>query len=581
MVSRGAEPAIRSHKRLPRHRVTTCRRLSEKLTCVSFLFIRFFVPERINGDQARRAAMKRVLPPNLTDARFDAALAAFAGVVGEGWVLATDQHRQTYADIYAPGPEDQWPPSAAVAPASVEEVREVVRIANRFKTPLWTISRGKNLGYGAAAPRLPGTIVLDLGRMNRIREVDPELGYCVVEPGVSFFDLYEHLRRNEYPLLMSVPGNAWGSVMGNALDHGVGYTPYGLNARQICGMEVVMPDGGLMRTGMGAMENNHAAHLFPFNYGPSWDQMFTQSNFGVVTSMGLWLMPEPASSLQLSAAIPNEDDIGWVIDTLAPLKISGLIDQSIFIPSWLGKIVLLGQRKDFWDRPGAIPEWRVQELLKEHELGYWDVSLRLYGEEPVVRAKAGIVNEAFSRHLDAPLAEEWWHRGDPVNTYDATMGVPSAVALQMGDWVGGRSAHLGFSPVVPANSKHVMGQLKLSRELIAKYDLDFYASFTMGGRFCNNINMLMYDRDDAEGVAKVKALFDELIVKTQAAGYGEYRTHLNWMDAVAASYDFNDNAMTRYNERVKDALDPNGIISPGKQGIWPASYREYASRGDA
>lgn len=525
--------------------------------------------------------MKRVLPPNVSAGQFDQALAAFGDAIGEDWVLATDQDRRTYADIYAPGPEDEWPPSAALAPGSVEEVQEVVRIANRFRTPLWTISRGKNLGYGTAAPRLPGTIVLDLGRLNKIREVDPELGYCVIEPGVSFFDLYEYLERNDVPLMMSVPGNAWGSVMGNALDHGVGYTPYGLHARQICGMEVVMPDGGLMRTGMGAMSGNHSAHLFPFNYGPTWDQMFTQSNLGIVTSMGLWMMPTPETSLQLSLAIPKEEDIGWVIDALAPLKIGGVIDQSIFIPSWLGKIVLMGQRKDFWDEDSAIPEWRVQELLKQHNLGYWDVALRLYGDENIVRAKADVIKQAFASHIDTPFAENWWRRGEPVNAMDVTMGVPSAVALQMGDWVGGRSAHLGFSPVVPASSKHVMGQLKLSRELMAKYDLDFYASFTMGGRFCNNINMLMYDRDDPESVERTRNLFDELIVKTQQAGYGEYRTHLKWMDAVAQSFDFNDNAMTRYTEVVKDALDPNGIVAPGKQGVWPAAYRQFADRGDA
>ncbi len=523
--------------------------------------------------------MKRVLPPNLTDREFDLALKAFAKVVGEDWVLASDQDRSTYADIYAPGPEDQWPPSGAIAPGSVAEVQEVVRIANRFKTPLWTVSRGKNLGYGAAAPRLPGALVLDLGRMNKVQHVDTELGYCVVEPGVSFFDLYEHLERMNANLMMSVPGNAWGSVMGNALDHGVGYTPYGLNARHICGMEVVMPDGGLMRTGMGAMEGNHSAHLFPFNYGPSWDQMFSQSNLGVVTSMGLWLMPQPETSLLLSMSVPNEEDIGWVIDTLTPLKIQGVIEQSIFVPSWLGKVVLMGTRKDFWDKPGRMPDWRVQEILKQNKLGFWTVGVRLYGDEAVVRAKADVVKRAFKRSTDIPMEESWWRQGEPVDVMDPSNGVPSAVALQMGDWVGGRSAHLGFSPVVPATSKHVLGQMRRSKKLIEDYDLDFYASFTIGGRFCNNINMLMYDRDDADGVRKVKALFDELIDVTRKAGYGEYRTHLNWMDPVAETFDFNDNAMTRYTEVIKDALDPNGILSPGKMGVWPAAYREHAQRG--
>ena len=144
--------------------------------------------------------MKLTLPPRVSAASFQQALAGFERVVGKGWVLATDEDRDAYADIYAPGSENEWPASAAIAPASVEEIQAIVRLANEYKTPLWPTSRGKNLGYGASAPRMPGTIVLDLGRMNRILELDVGLGYCVIEPGVGFFDLYEHLQREKAPL---------------------------------------------------------------------------------------------------------------------------------------------------------------------------------------------------------------------------------------------------------------------------------------------------------------------------------------------------------------------------------------------
>ena len=335
--------------------------------------------------------------------------------MGKGWVLATDEDRDAYSDIYAPGSESEWPASAALAPGSVEEVQAIVRLANEYRTPLWPTSRGKNLGLRRQCAAHAGH---DRARP-RPDEPHPRRrcrrsGYCVLEPGVGFFDLYEHLQREKLPLWMSVPGNAWGSVIGNALDHGIGYTPYGLHARNLCGLEVVLPDGGLMRTGMGAMQGNHSWHVFPLSFGPDWTQMFTQSNLGVVTKAGVWLQPAPESSLLLTWDIPNEEDIGWVVDTIAPLKIAGVIDQNVFIPSWLGKIVLKGQRRDFWDKPGAIPESRVQELLKEHELGYWQVQVRLYGDEAVNRAKAEVVKRAFGKHLAAPPHEETWKTGDPV-----------------------------------------------------------------------------------------------------------------------------------------------------------------------
>ncbi|MBN8500350.1 MAG: FAD-binding oxidoreductase [Sphingomonadales bacterium] len=525
--------------------------------------------------------MQLITPPRISPQQFDAALTAFAGVVGTDWVLSTDADRSAYADAYAPGPQEQWPAGAAIAPANVAEVQAIVRLANEHKTPLWPVARGKNLGYGTAAPRMAGSIVLDLGRMNKVIELDPKLAYGVVEPGVSFFDLYEHIQREKAPLWMSVPGNAWGSVLGNALDHGMGYTPFGQHAKNLCGIEAVLPSGDLVRTGMGAMEGNHSWHLFPLSFGPDWTQMFTQSNLGVVTKAGVWLQPAPETSLVLTWDIPNEEDIGWVIDTVTPLKLAGVIDQNVFIPSWLGKIVLKGQRKDFWDKESAIPEWRVQELLKEHKLGYWQVQIRLYGDEAVNKAKANVIKSAFKRKLDAPPHEGWWRTGDPVNQYDPTMGVPSAVALQMGDWVGGRGAHMGFSPVVPATSEHVLGQLKRSRQVIADHDVDFYASFTVGGRFATNINMLMFDRDKPAQIDNMKKLFNALIDSTAKAGYGEYRTHLGWMDAVNDTYNFNNQAQRRLNEAVKNALDPNGILAPGKQGVWPSAYRDSAKEGRA
>jgi FAD/FMN-containing dehydrogenase len=91
----------------------------------------------------------------------------------------------------------------------------VLAVANKYAIPLWTFSRGKNLGYGGPAPRVNGSVALDLHRMNKIIEVNDEFHYAVVEPGVTFIELYEYCVKNGKKVWPSTASLGWGSVMGN------------------------------------------------------------------------------------------------------------------------------------------------------------------------------------------------------------------------------------------------------------------------------------------------------------------------------------------------------------------------------
>jgi len=96
-----------------------------------------------------------------------------------------------------------------VAPAKVEEVQQVVRIANKYGIPLYPISTGRNLTYGGSAPNLRGSVVVDLKRMNRILEVDEKRHFALVEPGVSYFDLYHHIKERGLKVMLDVPDPGW------------------------------------------------------------------------------------------------------------------------------------------------------------------------------------------------------------------------------------------------------------------------------------------------------------------------------------------------------------------------------------
>ena len=125
--------------------------------------------------------------------------------------------------------------------------------------------------------------------------------------------------------MLSIADVGWGSVVGNTLDHGVTYMPYGVDMGMQCGMEVVLPNGELLRTGMGAMEGNKAWHVYKRGLGPTPDQLFMQSNFGIVTKMGVWLMPYPEVYMPLWLRLRHDDDLAPAIDTLRELMLDDTI----------------------------------------------------------------------------------------------------------------------------------------------------------------------------------------------------------------------------------------------------------------
>jgi 4-cresol dehydrogenase (hydroxylating) len=518
--------------------------------------------------------MEMQLPPGLDRRGFDSALSAMRRTVGELKVFATDLDRSTYIDAYALGDGLDHAASMAVAPETVQEVQAIVRVANEHKLPLWPVSRGRNLGYGMAAPRLAGSAVVDMTHMNKIIEVDTRFAHAQLEPGVGFYQMHDHLRDNRIPLWMSVPANGWGSVIGNALERGIGYTPYGDHTSKICGMEVVTPTGEIIRTGMGAMADNKAWAHYPHSFGPSWDQMFVQSNFGIVTKANMWLMPEPEMSAHVQVNLPQPDDIGWAIDALADLRRRGVIEHNIIFGNYLHDASAFTTRADWYQGEGPLPDAVAEKIQKQFGVGWWTFHLSLFGYGRIVEENMKIVRAALEPRLGAKLDWKLWKRGEPIEPFGPSTGVPFVLPLNVANWMGGRGGHIGFSPIMPPDGDLALKAFRARKARFEAAGLDYYCSFTMGHRHIANVNMIIFNRDDADMVARTKKLFTQMIADARAEGYGEYRTHIDYMDPVAGTYDYNNGALMRLNERVKDALDPNGILAPGKNGIWPARLRK-------
>jgi hypothetical protein len=221
-------------------------------------------------------------------------------------------------------------PLAVLRPLSHGEVVAVVRSAGEFKIPLYPISTGRNWGYGDANPCGEGQVIVDLGGMNRILDINRELAYTVIEPGVTQAQLAGRLAEQGLPLWMDCTGAGPDtSLVGNILERGFGHTPYGNRILHVAGMRIVLANGDTLETGYSHFARAAAAHLYPYGVGPWLDGLFTQSNLGIVTSLGFWLMPQTQVVSHLVASVSRFEDIAAVVDALRPLRMDGTLSSVV------------------------------------------------------------------------------------------------------------------------------------------------------------------------------------------------------------------------------------------------------------
>jgi 4-cresol dehydrogenase (hydroxylating) len=511
------------------------------------------------------------LPHGVTEQVFDQAIAEYRAILGEDHVLTAADQLAPYCRIMLAAPEEEHYPSAAITPQSVEDIQKCLVVCNKYKVPVWPISTGRNFGYGSAAPGSRGQVVMDLRLMNRILDVDAELCTALVEPGVTYQQLYDYIQERNLPVWLSVPApGAIAGPVGNTLERGNGYTPFGEHFMMQCGMEVVMANGDVLRTGMGAIPNSNTWQVFKWGYGPVLDGIFSQSNYGIVTKLGFWLMPAPPAYKPFIIRYEEDGDIALAIETLRPLKTTGVIPNGAAICSAMVEAVGIIKRADYYTDTykgkGVMPQEIIEKIKKEHDLHAWTVYGALYGTDESIALNWKAVQEALKASGKGTLISFEELGPDFKFKYlaDLMKGKPNLGEFGRLNYTGGGGL-MPFSPVCQARGSESVKQIQMGRRIMTKWGFDYHGEFVIGRSDMHHIIGVEYDRSDAEEMKRAHACFNELLEEFSAAGYGTYRVNTAFMDKTAELY---GPVKRDIDQKIKRALDPNGIIAPGKSGIW-------------
>jgi len=485
---------------------------------------------------------------------------------------------------------------AIVRPANRAEVQECLRIANRLGIPVYPVSGGKNWGYGSRVPASDGCVLLDLSRMNRILDFSEELAYVTVEPGVTQAELYDFLQQRGSRLWMDSTGASPGaSLIGNTVERGFGHTPYGDHFAHACGLEVVLPDGEVVETGFSRFASAKAAPLYRWGVGPYLDGLFSQSNFGIVTRMSLWLMPAPEYFQAYYFRTPSPDGLAAMIDALRPLRMDGTIRSASHIANDYKVLSALEQYP--WRETGGQTPLRgplMDKFRRDLKIGAWNGSGALYGTRAQVKEARRLLRQALKgkasrlEFLDdrkLQLASRFAGLYEHLTGWNLTRvlavlkpvyglmkGIPTDHPLFSTYWRK-RSAPpeamdpdrdgcglIWCSPMAPNDGAHAQQITGLATELVLGHGFEPAISLTcITERTLACIICLTYDRDVPGEDGRAMACYHDLLDRLAASGYYSYRLSVGAMSTMNQPGTYTDLL-----QGIKRTLDPNAILAPGR-----------------
>jgi glycolate oxidase len=435
------------------------------------------------------------------------------------------------SEVLAAHSGDKWfaahAPEDVVFARSTSDVRKLLQFASREKIPV--TPRGGGFGYVGGCVPVRGGIALSLIRMNRIKQISFADAIAVVEPGVFTADLKAAARAQKlfYP---PDPASMKDCTIGGNIATNAGgprCLKYGVTRNYVIGLEVVLTNGEVLRTGARVHKNKTGFDLIGLFVG-------SEGMLGVVTEITLRLLPLPPARATLSAAFATATQAAEAVQAIFA---AGFLPSSIEIAD---HFTLEASRRDLGRM--IVPAGSAHLLVD------------LDGQEESVRSEAAAIHELLATKKpnalematgEADCEKLWTLRREFSNSLRAT-GLTK----------------LNQDVVVPRS--HLVDLMEFAGTLQATHGFPI-ACFGHAGDGNIHVNIMAdrYNRDAAVR-ERVERALDELFAQVLEWGgviTGEHGIGLakkRWWPAAASE------SVRELHRKLKHALDPDGILNPGK-----------------
>ena len=426
---------------------------------------------------------------------------------------------------------DKWfashAPEVVVFAETTEQVSRLLKFASANKIPV--TARGSGFGYVGGCVPSRGGIALSLARMNRIKEIDFADAIAIVEPGVITAELQARVREQKLFYPPDPASKKDCSLGGNVATNAGGprCLKYGVTRNYVVGLEVVLANGEVLRTGGRVHKNKTGFNLVGLFVG-------SEGMLGVVTEITLKLLPLPPARATLSASFANMRDAAA---TVQKIFAAGFLPSSVELAD---SFTLEAARHD--SGATGVPDGNAHLLVE------------LDGQPETVTVEMeklrALVSDRGPMSLQVATTEEecerfWALRRAFSNSLRATgltklnqdIVVPRSKLVELVEFAEGLSKRSGF-PI---------------------------ACFGHAGDGNMHVNIMAdrYNRD-AEVRERAERALDELFAQVLAFGgviTGEHGIGLAkkrwWPQATS-------DVSREIHRAIKDALDPAGILNPGK-----------------